>query len=81
MTSEKDDDQNAFVHFWNKNPTLICLDYDELMFSNATFSKNEDGFDFKDGKWVSKTTGSTPVFLQTQGGNWVAYEKLVNKLS
>jgi hypothetical protein len=80
VKSEIDDDQNSFVHFWNKHPSLISLDYDEHMFSNATFSKNEGGFVHNGYKWVSKTTNSVPVFLQTQGGNWTAYDKLVKNL-
>lgn len=77
MLKLEEDDQNAMVHYWMKHPDDIALDYDETLFSNATWSPNAKGYDFGDGRWISKSSRKSPIFIQTQAKNWECYKKLV----
>ena len=72
------DDQNAMVMYWYAHQDDIQLDYNEQVFSNATWGPNEDGYDKEDNRWVSKWSRSTPVFIQTPSKNWNCYNKLLN---
>lgn len=77
VTKATDDDQNAMVRYWRKNPEDIILDYDEKLFSNATWSPNSNGYPLGNGQWISKSSGGSPIFIQTQARNWQCYEKLL----
>ena len=81
MTHEEQDDQNAAVKYWYRNPHKIELNYNEEIFSNATWSINEHGYNKLDnGKFQSKVTGAVPVFIQTQAQNWNVYNKLITEI-
>lgn len=73
-----EDDQNAMVHYWIKHPDEIVLDYDETLFSNATWSPNSESYALGDGRWSSKFSGTSPIFIQTQAKNWDCYKKLLS---
>lgn len=77
MLKLEEDDQNAMVHYWMKHPDHIVLDYDETLFSNATWSPNSETYTLGDGRWISKHSGKSPIFIQTQAKNWECYNKLV----
>jgi hypothetical protein len=76
MLKVDEDDQNAMVHYWMKHPDDIVLDYDEILFSNATWSPNSESYAFGNGRWISKSSKKPPIFIQTQAKNWDCYKKL-----
>lgn len=78
MTRYDEDDQNSMVNFWHEHPRDIALDYDEVLFSNSNWSPNERGYALGCGRWMSKHTGSSPVFVQTQAKAWKTYDKLLS---
>lgn len=80
MKNESQDDQNAAVVYWYKHRDEINLDYHEKLFSNSEFSPNSDGYIYKNNHWISHTTQSRPVFIQTQAKNWKCYDKVVEKI-
>ena len=77
MTKAGEDDQNAMTRYWKDNPEDIILDYDERLFSNATWSPNSNGYTLGNGQWISKSSGGSPIFIQTQAKNWGCYTKLL----
>lgn len=78
MTKAGEDDQNAMTRYWKDNPEDIMLDYDEKLFSNATWSPNSNGYTLGNRQWISKSFGGSPIFIQTQAKNWWCYKKLLD---
>lgn len=78
MTKFNEDDQNAMIKYWEKNPSDIVLDYDERLFSNGNWSPKHNGYALGNGQWMSKHTCNTPIFIQTQAKNWTLYKKLLS---
>ena len=78
MTRYDEDDQNSMTNYWIKNPNDIVLDYDETVFSNSTWSPNNNGYDRGDGRWISKHTHNSPIFIQTQNKAWKCYRRVLS---
>ena len=77
---EEDDDQTLISNYWSKNPEKIKLDYDQEIFSNSNFWKNECFFSKDENKNNYKNTfkNTYPVFIHTPAKHFTCYDSISN---
>jgi hypothetical protein len=83
---DTEDDQAVFTDLFLSHPDRIVIDYDQVMFGNARWTKklDEGGCPFKptsfnDGLYHEETY-NVPLVLHTPGKYWECYDVLVNAL-